>query len=225
MGKKAKQKANPHAKAKKRCGAKTRAGGKCKNGAMVNGRCRMHGGKAKKGGAAPAFKHGRYSKYMPAGLLELASESLNDAQRLDLDGEIDAVTARIKQLFETIDSSNNRATWQQLLKLEDKYREAVDNGKPTGRIMNEVFRLITEGADHFLKWAEIVGHFEVRRKLVESQRKRVLEKKQYMVYEQGLGMIKAIEEIICRHITDDSTLRNISNDLAGIASGLPVSSN
>ncbi|MBT4922523.1 MAG: hypothetical protein HON23_05865 [Rickettsiales bacterium] len=30
----------------KKCGAKTRANTKCKSPAMVNGRCRMHGGKS-----------------------------------------------------------------------------------------------------------------------------------------------------------------------------------
>ncbi|MDR3631390.1 MAG: HGGxSTG domain-containing protein [Desulfocapsaceae bacterium] len=39
------------------CGAKTRNGGKCRNHSMMNGRCRMHGGKAKSG-----MDHGRYTE-------------------------------------------------------------------------------------------------------------------------------------------------------------------
>ena len=37
------------------CGAKTRTGGKCKQPAMLNGKCRLHGGKSKAG-----REHGRY---------------------------------------------------------------------------------------------------------------------------------------------------------------------
>ena len=41
-----------------RCGAKTRKLAPCKAPAMLNGRCRMHGGKSS--GAPCGNKHGRY---------------------------------------------------------------------------------------------------------------------------------------------------------------------
>ena len=46
-----------------RCGACTRAGKPCQSPAMLNGRCRMHGGKAKGApkGNRHALKHGRYT--------------------------------------------------------------------------------------------------------------------------------------------------------------------
>ncbi len=47
----------------KRCGARTRQGGSCQSPAMLNGRCRMHGGKSPGAplGNRHAFKHGFYS--------------------------------------------------------------------------------------------------------------------------------------------------------------------
>jgi hypothetical protein len=47
----------------KRCGARTRAGTPCKGLAMMNGRCRLHGGRSLRGIAHPNYKHGRRSKY------------------------------------------------------------------------------------------------------------------------------------------------------------------
>lgn len=46
-----------------RCHARTRGGTPCRSPAMVNGRCRMHGGKAPGApkGNNHAFKHGRYT--------------------------------------------------------------------------------------------------------------------------------------------------------------------
>ena len=46
-----------------RCGVRTRSGAPCRGAAMPNGRCRMHGGKAKGApkGNSHAFKHGRYT--------------------------------------------------------------------------------------------------------------------------------------------------------------------
>jgi hypothetical protein len=46
-----------------RCGAKTRRGDFCRAPAMINGRCRMHGGKSTGApkGNQNALKHGRYT--------------------------------------------------------------------------------------------------------------------------------------------------------------------
>ena len=57
------------ANASPRCGAKRRDGEPCRGAAMVNGRCRMHGGRStgprtaegKARIAAAAFKHGHYT--------------------------------------------------------------------------------------------------------------------------------------------------------------------
>lgn len=59
------------------CGAKTRSGQPCKNRAMLNGRCRMHGGKStgappeKMKGNQNSKKHGFFSKYIPQETLEI----------------------------------------------------------------------------------------------------------------------------------------------------------
>jgi hypothetical protein len=44
------------------CGAKTRCGMPCRSPAMINGRCRMHGGRSLAGEESPRFKHGRYTR-------------------------------------------------------------------------------------------------------------------------------------------------------------------
>lgn len=44
------------------CGAKTRTGGRCKQPAMVNGRCRLHGGKSLSGKQHGRYKHGKFTR-------------------------------------------------------------------------------------------------------------------------------------------------------------------
>ena len=58
-----------------RCGARTRKGNPCRSPAMVNGRCRMHGGKSPGAprGNSNALKHGRYSTAAIAERRELAA--------------------------------------------------------------------------------------------------------------------------------------------------------
>lgn len=44
------------------CGAKTRSGGKCQKYGMLNGRCRLHGGKSLAGKDHWNYKHGECTK-------------------------------------------------------------------------------------------------------------------------------------------------------------------
>ncbi|MGH7794231.1 MAG: HGGxSTG domain-containing protein [Candidatus Binatia bacterium] len=44
------------------CGARTRAGGSCRQPAMLNGRCRIHGGKSKSGKEHGRYKHGYFTR-------------------------------------------------------------------------------------------------------------------------------------------------------------------
>lgn len=71
------------------CGAKTRAGSPCQKFGMVNGRCKLHGGKTPKGvnkGNKHAVRHGLYAKGLKSEELEIWHDisvgSLDDEIRL-----------------------------------------------------------------------------------------------------------------------------------------------
>ena len=73
-----------------RCGARTRKGTLCKGPAMVNGRCRMHGGKSTgpPKGNTNALKHGHYTKIVIEQrkmLRKLLSETEEYLNRINLD--------------------------------------------------------------------------------------------------------------------------------------------
>lgn len=72
---------------KRRCGAQTRKGTPCKNGPMVNGRCRMHGGKSLRGIESPFYETGRYSPYAPESIQQKV-EKLDDYNLLELADEL-----------------------------------------------------------------------------------------------------------------------------------------
>lgn len=63
---------------KQRCNAKTKSGEPCQN-FPVNGRdrCRLHGGKQKRGTEHHHFRHGLYSKYASESLKEVMDELQN----------------------------------------------------------------------------------------------------------------------------------------------------
>lgn len=153
------------------CGAKTRAGTPCRRRPMANGRCYMHGGKALVGTANPAFKTGRYSKYLPARLTERYHEALADTELLALRDEIAVLDARLSEVL------------------------AEDD--PVG-------------------WPDVVAIMEQRRKLVESERKRLVDMQQMITTEQAMLLIAAISDAVRRHVDDRTILAAISADVARI---------
>ena len=58
-----------------------------------------------------------------------------------------------------------------------------------------------------------------RRKLVESERKRLTEAQQTLTVEKAMLLIGAIGGIIKAHVQDATTLRKISADISALTAG------
>ena len=77
----------------RRCGAKTRVLGLCKSPAMVNGKCRMHGGKSLKGEEHPNYKCGYFT-------VERKAQSLIIAEMLRKGVEPEVVVSKMVEFAE-----------------------------------------------------------------------------------------------------------------------------
>lgn len=199
----------------KLCGAKCRDGHACTNPAMANGRCRKHRGGASKGIAAGNFKNGRYSKYLPAGLQERYQQSVDDPELLNMRHDIALVDTRLSDLLKRSEAGESRTLWQQARSANDGIRQAMDNENwPAMEThVRELDRLVGEGlTDHDI-WHEISDLLDQRRKLVESEQKRLVAMKQLITSEQAMTLIAALAGIVKRHVTDRVVLSGIQNDL------------
>src|SRR4051794_509990 len=82
------------------CGAKTRSGGRCRAiPIQPSGRCRLHGGASLRGLAAPAWKSGRHSAYLPTDLRARYLRARGDPELLSLKDDLSLVDARIGELL------------------------------------------------------------------------------------------------------------------------------
>jgi len=199
----------------KRCGARTRAETPCRNWAMPNGRCRMHGGMTPGGMALPQFKHGRYSKYLPARLVDRYQAGRSDPELLAMRDEIAALDARLSELLERVDSGESgllwtslRAAWTEL----QEARRAKDNLK-LAAALTRVGDLIEQGFDDRAAWADVLALFQDRRRLVESERRRLVDLQQMITAEQAMVFLAAITDAVKKHVDDRDTLAAISADL------------
>lgn len=207
------QSKHPHAKT---CGAKTRSGKPCQNAPMANGRCRMHGGATPKGVASPAFKTGRYSRYLPERLMERYQDALHDEDLLNLRHEVALVDTRIADLLEQVERGDLGARW---LELQAHYEtltlatQQKDLGAGAAAF-EKIGALITGGASDYLVWAQISAMLEQRRRLAESERRRLVDMQQMITSEQAMTLVAALSDIVRKRVTDRDILAAIQNDLA-----------
>lgn len=197
------------------CGAKTRAGGTCKQPALANGRCRYHGGKTPGGIASPHFKTGRYSKFLPARLADRYHESLTDPDLLELRSEISVLDARMSELIGRIDTGESGAAWMTAKIALQHYQEARLDGEKGKEIeaMQELESVLERGLADTAIWSEIAMMTEQRRKLVESERKRLVDMQQVITSDRAMLLIGAVVDIIRRNVTDRRMLSGINHEL------------
>lgn len=199
---------SPHAPVFTPCGAKTRDGDPCKAPAMANGRCRMHGGKSLGGITSPTFKTGRYSKYIPSRLLERYHEAESDPDLLSLRAEIALTDGRLADLLQRVDTGEAKSLWEQAREANQEIQKAVSD-ENYGRLMimaQQLDYLIGSGLSDYEAWAEIHTLLDQRRKLAESERKRLIEAEQVVRADKAMTLAMALLQAVKENVTDQRTL-------------------
>lgn len=200
---------------KRTCGAKTRSGEPCKRPPMPNGRCDKHGGKSLAGIAAPGFKHGRYSKYLPDGLLERYQAARSDPDLLALRDEIALIDVRLGQLLEFATTGEHERLWPMLKEAYGELRKAIQAKDPSAMVgeLGILESLINGGADRYGAWVELDRVIEQRRKLVETERKRLVEMQQMITAERAMVLVAVLQESVRKHVRDPQVLAAIASDI------------
>jgi hypothetical protein len=200
---------------RKQCGAKTRDGTPCRGWAMPNGRCRMHNGGAARGVAASRFLHGRYSAAIPARLAERYRDAEHDPRLLELRDEVALIDARIGDLLTRVDTGESGALWQHLTtaRMELMAAKRAGDFRGQGEALNRILDLIGQGHTDYRAWGELASVLEQRRRLVESERKRLVEAGLMITAEQALALIGAVMQAVKEHVHDQEQLRAISRTI------------
>ena len=203
-----------------RCKATSkRSGEQCKKDA-VPGRevCHIHGGKTPEGAALPQFKHGRYARSLPERLAGRYEEAAADPELLSLREDVALLDTRLSQLISRADTGESAEAWSRVQKALKDLRKAEVGGKPD-RKREARFALedaIEQGGRDIEVWAEIGDHLERRRKLTESERKRLIEMEQMVRADQAMSFVAAVVASVRRHVEEPKILAAISADIAAL---------
>lgn len=184
-------------------------------------RCLFHGGASLKGLVAPSFTHGRYSKYIPARLQGRYEEALADPDLISLRDEIALVDTRISELVSGMDTADSRELWEAvgvaymslIAARKAKKWDRVDVGLKT------LGNLVQRGANIWQTWQEIEGVVDQRRKLVEGERRRLVDLQQYVTAERVLLLFTVVANVITRRIDDPALVEAILGDCRAIGLG------
>jgi len=185
---------------------------------MANGRCHLHGGKSLGGIASPRFKHGRYSKYLPSALAQRYESARQDPDLLALRDDVALLDSRLSELVEKIDTGESGSLWQHLHEAHERLVRAKElkEVESMAEALTEIGELIKFGADDYANWEEIIKLLDQRRRLVESERKRLVEMQQMITVERAMVLVSAVVNAVARHIDDRKQLNAIATDIRGL---------
>ena len=181
--------------------------------------CITHGGRTPQGIALPQTKTGRYSKHLPTRMLAMYEEAKADPELLALTDEIGVIDARMVDLLKRVDTGESGATWAALRKTYRAYQDALakpDIGEMKVQL-SHMGDLITEGIAEEAAWQDIRSCLEQRRRLVESERKRLVEMQQLVSADQAMLMVRSLVASVREHVHDPAILRRITDDLSRLA--------
>lgn len=199
-----------------------RTGERCKARAVTGANtCYHHGGRTPAGIAAPNFTHGRYSKHLPQRLLERFEASLVDNDLLNLRAEIALLDTRLEDVLKRVDSGEAGVLWKRASDLYADLRRTMvkQDAESVIELMSELDGLFSHGVGDYAAWGEIIGLLEQRRKLVESERRRMVELEQIITAEQATMLVSALLESVRSNVSDRSVLTAIQADFIRLTTG------
>jgi hypothetical protein len=207
------------------CTAKSKQSGQqCKRHAVPGGtKCKTHGGASLKGIASATYKHGGRSKYLPANLQTRYQEAVDDPELLNLRTDLALVEARLAQLLERVDTGEAGALWKAAKDAFEDLRKAGVAKDPVAQqiAFNELSDVLGRGLSDYAAWNEISSLLEQRRKLSESERRRLVDMQQMISTEQAMLFAGQVLDIIRRNVSDRATLNAIQLDFIRLMNKQP----
>ena len=191
----------------------------CRNDkTMGNGRCRMHGGPARRGADHPNATNLRYSKYAPDKIVERYETMVNDPKMLTLREEIGLVRARISELLENVRDGESEETWKSLMTELQSMRKARDseNVKNMAKALNAMETLIERGSSAKESWDELGSHMDRLSRLITLERRHIIAMRYLMTAEDVAILFTQVIQILTIRMKNEDERRKVVGDLRGL---------
>lgn len=215
----------------RRCTAKSRrTGEQCKRSAAVGRKvCSMHGGKSPMAGPShPAYRTGRYSKILPDARRRFYELSINSPDQLEQSSEVAILQDRLQELLSQVgDVGESAKAWESAARLYAEWQAALGRiserqaandaagaehyGRQAAELSAQLGAVLSDGAKASERWAEIRSTMEQHRKVIESERRRLVETSQTMHVSQLSVMFDVLFGVIADEVFDPDMLQRIAD--------------
>lgn len=185
----------------KRCGAQLRKkpGQFCRKPPIKGKRrCKLHGGKSLAGIASGRYKHGRYSRYLPMDLRKQYEESKDDPEFLSHQPDLRLMDLHLQQLLVALNKPENMETFVKAREAFEEFKrfQREKNAAAMKHALDKLDLLFTVGVQSGSVWNEVREVIEQRRKILESETKRIHQSSNSMSGEQILALIEYIVDVL-----------------------------
>lgn len=197
--------------AERRCTARSkRSGEQCQNWAVEGyDKCRMHSGARVTAGKVNASydggdlvgfsdlkKKGKYSDSVIGTLKARYEEAIAHEDLSTLVNELGLTDSRIAQILEKLGTGETSDLWESLRDKWTEFMMAVRLGDTESQngILPQLNRLIQQGASTSSQWEELFTIMEKRRKMIETENKRVATNRDMIPVETAVLMINMVIE-------------------------------
>jgi len=146
-------------------------------------------------------------------------EAISDPEILAMRDDLALIDVRVAELLERVNSGESGARSK---RLTDIWRtvEAARTRQDTAALaaaLTEVGTIICDGGSDAAAWTDIVGLIEQRRKLSDSEHKRLVAMQQMVTAEDAMAFVAALQASVQRHVRDPVALRAIAQDMQDLA--------
>lgn len=155
------------------------------------------------------------ASYVPARYRERFFEATDSNDRLNNSQQISLIDLRISMLLERIDTAESGARWQECRAAMREFTVAMQSGEPSqvSAALTALNASINRGVNDYHNWQEIFDSIEVRRRVTETEVRRIKAAEEFISTSEAFEIITLIAESVNRHVQDANAKALIQADI------------
>lgn len=190
--------------------------------------CRFHGAGTERDPGGSAAITGRFSKYLPTRFIETYEAHIADPDYLNLSHEMALVDTRLAELLGLLDGAETKAAWAKIrgvgykLNLALSHESIEDLREAVETCKHELYEAIAiRTADHEL-WSSIMEGVEQRRKLADTERRRIVDAKKYLTLTEANAMMAFVIDAVMKNVASPQERMRISEQMRKFGAKSPL---
>lgn len=138
-------------------------------------------------------------------------EALSDPELVALRRPLALTSARIQQLLGRVEDGVTTELWTKAMSEFTELRIAMKNDDEleVQKHMTALHEIFDRVEHDYKSWQQVFEALELQRKLSESERKRLLEMRQFITAEEAMKMVRGLTAAIYKIVQDPLQLRRI----------------